>query len=356
MATLRGDGRYHKILQRNKIIVTGYGSTPEEADEDAKVKLQERMNPSPTITTITCLRDIALVYWFPEVKAKKTPTKKRYLSAFAHISKWFAEMPLEEIDRTHATRLVAELNQRQVNRGGRKSKITNPMAPKTVRFVVSIARSILRIAIDEGYLRKDPFAKVTLPELPDERERVLTPDQAMELFDKLEGTELLGPVFMACSFGLCRGEVCGLRWSDINRRTGQISIDKQLTQHSKDLQGLKTKARKRKEVLPKFYFDMIDRTGNLDHEYVFTYGGDRWRPNELTRQWAKVREDLGLADFTFHDLRHVAAALMYMATQDVLASQKLLGHAKPKMSLLYLKGAEDKRSIDKLSGMFAKDR
>ena len=89
MATLRKDGRYHKILQKNNIKVTGYGQTAEEADRDAETKLKTALTSIslPTMM-VTNLRDVAAKYWLPEVKAKRPGTRKRYLAAFAHISKW----------------------------------------------------------------------------------------------------------------------------------------------------------------------------------------------------------------------------------------------------------------------------
>ncbi|MBS3885933.1 MAG: site-specific integrase [Dethiobacter sp.] len=70
----------------------------------------------------------------------------------------------------------------------------------------------------------------------------MTEDQARTLLVEVAKTRFYGPVFVAIMTGLRRGEVLGLRWSDVNTEKGVLEI-RQTVQYTPE-QGIYLKAPK----------------------------------------------------------------------------------------------------------------
>ncbi len=76
-------------------------------------------------------------------------------------------------------------------------------------------------------------------------------------------------------------------------------------------------------------------------------------PDTIGEKWAEIRGDLGLGEWRFHDLRHLAAGLVAAAGCDLMVIAAALGHAKPDMSVLYtsISDANRRSSAEKLSSL-----
>lgn len=164
------------------------------------------------------------------------------------------------------------------------------------------ARSVREIALDE--------ARAIY------RDQYWTPCRCGELHWPLSC-----PVFLAAVLGLRRGEIAGIRWDDLDRQRGELRIRRQ-RRASKGRgiieKGLKTASSARTLRLTPALIAEIDGRGDLDHPYICTKNERPWRPDELTREWTQARESFGLPTWTFHDLRHGAAGLLYAAGADLL--------------------------------------
>jgi integrase len=66
--------------------------------------------------------------------------------------------------------------------------------------------------------------------------------QTAELIEAVRDTPVLVPTLLAVLCGLRRGEICALRWRNVDRVTGQISVVESLEQTKT---GLRFKSPKR---------------------------------------------------------------------------------------------------------------
>jgi integrase len=55
--------------------------------------------------------------------------------------------------------------------------------------------------------------------------RSLTPDQARQLLDTAKGDRLKGLVPVGVMLGLRPGELCGLRWQDVDLESGILAVE-----------------------------------------------------------------------------------------------------------------------------------
>jgi integrase len=333
MATLRKDGRW---MSRAKHPATGkpifgYGRTPEDADADLAAKLQALM---PLTEPLLSLHDVAKALWWPTLDHVRPLTRKKYEGIYVnHIRPNLGAIAVKELTVQRVQAWINKLN-------------TTGMGARTVAFCRDTLSRILNTAVAEGLLTHNVASHVRVPSPPRKRERVLTVADAGALFAATVGTELSAPVFLAAVLGLRRGEIAALRWSDLDRQRGELRILRQrqaIRPHGVIETELKTTESRRTLRLTPGIIEEIDRRGNLDHEYICTRAGAPWVPDTITEHWARVRDELKLSDWHFHDLRHGAAGLLYAAGCDMLQIAAVLGHSKPDMSLLYTDATKERR-------------
>jgi integrase len=140
-------------------------------------------------------------------------------------------------------------------------------------------------------------------------------------------------VFLGAVLGLRRGEIAGLRWSDIDREALRLHIRQQAT-----ILGTDTPKSGRSRTIPltPYMVSQIEALGDLDSEYVCPVRN----PNLITKQWLVHRRRFGLGDWSFHDLRHAAASTLNALGVDLVTIAAILGHSKVDMALLYANTVE----------------
>jgi integrase len=146
--------------------------------------------------------------------------------------------------------------------------------------------------------------------------------------------------------GLRRGELCGLRWSDVDLVTRKITVRRnRVTANGLVLEQTttKTKAGLRTVALSDFAVaTLLDWQLRQAQEreaaqeawqtqgHIFTMQDGRpLDPAYVTRLFQKLRTGPGeeLPQLTFHGLRHCHASLLIASGADIAVISKLLGHA-----------------------------
>jgi integrase len=197
---------------------------------------------------------------------------------------------------------------------------------------------------------------------------IYNPSQIIELFRAVEGDRIELAVHLAVYLGLRRGEICGLRWENVDlvgctvrivdNRTmaGGIVIDGPVKSNTSErrlkipdglmpvLLAAETKRESRKRELGARY---------ANGGYVFCYQNGRpYRPNYLSLLFAQMLEQHGLPHIRFHDLRHThgSIAILGAPLYDV---SKSLGHSRQDITQkIYIKDLTDIKSaaVDSVDG------
>jgi integrase len=76
----------------------------------------------------------------------------------------------------------------------------------------------------------------------------LEADETAELIEAVRNTPLLVPTLLAVLCGLRRGEICALRWRNVDLMTGQISVVESLEQTKAGLRFKSPKSGKGRTV------------------------------------------------------------------------------------------------------------
>jgi integrase len=173
-----------------------------------------------------------------------------------------------------------------------------------------VARNVAALAKPPGAqrMRVEPFS----------------PAEALRFLGVVCGDPLEALYVTTLGLGLRRGEVLGLRWSDIKLSARTVTVAGQL-QGVKDVgviwQVPKTDASIAVIDVPDFVLDAL--AAHRDRQ-VFMQGSPRWRnsgyvftsknrgplePDNVTHHFPRFLKDHGLRHQRFHDLRHASIAI-----------------------------------------------
>ena len=219
------------------------------------------------------------------------------------------------------------------------------LSPNTVIKHHNLLTNTLNAAERQEYITKNPMRAVSPPKKRQREAKFYTPEQLGILLDKAVGTRLELPVFICTYLGLRRGELCGLRWSDVDLEHQTITIENTRTQAGKKEieKGTKTASSTRTLYLPDTLCDMLKaarehqqacraeyKNAYDDNDYVVVMEDGRpFRPNYLSELFGKFLADNDLPKIVLHDLRHTFASLSNQAGIPAYNIGKALGHSTP---------------------------
>lgn len=219
------------------------------------------------------------------------------------------------------------------------------LSPNTVIKHHNLLTNTLNAAERQEYITKNPMRAVSPPKKRQREAKFYTPEQLGILLDKAVGTRLELPVFICAYLGLRRGELCGLRWSDVDLEHKTITIENTRTQAGKKEieKGTKTASSTRTLYLPDTLCDMLKaakenqqacraeyKNAYDDNDYVVVMEDGRpFRPNYLSELFGKFLADNGLPKIVLHELRHTFASLSNQAGIPAYNIGKALGHSTP---------------------------
>lgn len=219
------------------------------------------------------------------------------------------------------------------------------LSPNTVIKHHNLLTNTLNAAERQEYITKNPMRAVSPPKKRQREAKFYTPEQLGILLDKAVGTRLELPVYICAYLGLRRGELCGLRWSDVDLEHQTITIENTRTQAGKKEieKGTKTASSTRTLYLPDTLCDMLKaakehqqacraeyKNAYDDNDYVVVMEDGRpFRPNYLSELFGKFLADNDLPKIVLHELRHTFASLSNQAGIPAYNIGKALGHSTP---------------------------
>lgn len=326
MATKTGNRHQARKRLPDGTRIAGYGKTEAEANQDLERKL--RLREAEPIHSMPLeqgtLHDVAKAIWYARIEGLKPLTKKKYIGVYVNwIRPAVGHLDPKAVTVHDVQQIVNEVREKR--------------SARSATFAREIISQVLKCALDMELVTRNVASIVKSPPMPEKRERFVDVEEARSLLESVKGTDMSAPVFLALCLGLRRGEACGLKWSDLNRQTGELRIVRQrqaIRPHGVQEVPLKTTGSKRVLRLPPSLVAQIDARGNLDSEYICTYRGEPWVPDTITEKWAAIRPK-SMRAWTYHDLRHGAAGLLYAAGCSVLEIAEALGHRNPNMTVLY---------------------
>ncbi|KJL44994.1 site-specific integrase [Microbacterium trichothecenolyticum] len=273
------------------------------------------------------VRDWAQVWLSSLVNLKPTTRSGYEYTLGKHILPRWGSHRLGDISHAQVQHWVSELSQQ--------------LAASTVRQVYHVLASMLKFAVRDRKLTRNPAEDIKLPRITKRRRGYLTHEQVAVL---VEAAADWGDLLATLAYtGLRWGELAALRVKNVDLAHRRLSIVESVSEIGGTLAwGTPKSDESRVVVAPSFLVAPLKRrmTGKRGDDLVFTtLTGTPMRNNNFRHRvfnpaLAKVREQDPLFPVvTPHDLRHTAASLAVSAGANVKAVQRMLGHASAAMTL-----------------------
>jgi integrase len=217
-------------------------------------------------------------------------------------------------------------------------ELLNGLAVTTVKSVISFLKCGLAESVPAGTF------KVKLPKEELKPAFVLSRGQQKRLEEAAKnGEEAIYLAVILCLYlGLRVGEVCGLKWSDIDIENKCVHIKRTIQRiKNPDKGGKKTKivfqtpksrASLRTIPLPAFILSVL-KAASLSGEYVLNKNGKFIEPRTVQNRFKKVLKAAGLDDVNFHTLRHTFATRALESGFDPKTLSEVMGHSNPTITM-----------------------
>lgn len=212
------------------------------------------------------------------------------------------------------------------------------LSPKTVRDILTVLKSTLFYADERGYYNCN--TKFSLPRKEKVKVDVLTKDEEHTLWDYITSDFdqiQLGVLLALCS-GMRIGEICALRWNDINIQNQTIRIQHTI-QRISDISGRqktkliidtpKSDASEREIPIMNVLLPYICLCQSNASQNCFVLSGTS-RPIEPSNYYTKYQRWLresNIAPHSFHTLRHTFATRCIESGGDAKSLSEILGHS-----------------------------
>lgn len=263
-----------------------------------------------------------------------------------------------------------------LQRGGKDGK---PLSPRSVHHVHALVRRILNQGVRWGWTPSNPALRATPPRVPHREMATPEPDELRRLIVEAERVDedLATFVRLAAVTGARRGELCGLRWSDVDLAHGSLSITRSVIGMRNDaliVKDTKTHAGRRIALDPETVDSLarqrqrhearalVAEVQLADGAYIFTTtidGSRPRRPDGMSLAFIRLRRRAGVKELPLHSLRHFAATRMLAAGVPVRTVSGRLGHANAATTLnvySHWVAAADQEAASTLGALLSSER
>jgi len=236
------------------------------------------------------------------------------------------------------------------------------LSPKTIRNHHAIISSALHQAVRWGWVRENIAERAKPPRVTMRRVTAPSVEAVRSVIEAAEDRDpRLAPLLMLAALtGMRRGELCALRWTDVDFERCELDVSRSVVVVPGGLAEKGTKTHR-------FRIVALDEVGvalllrhraNVedwaqqaevivpDDAFVFSHavdGSKPFRPDNVTGFFTRVRDSLGLHDVRLHDLRHFTATQLIGAGVDVRTVAGRLGHSDPSVTLRVYSHALEER-------------
>lgn len=321
------DGLYEAIRTINGKRVAFRGKTCREVDRKM-LTYQEKQERGRTFC------EVSEAWYESRLPGISKSTAAAYENALKAVNASFRSQYVKEVKPIECQRILENMAAQGFRLG-------------TVKLAKTVLIQVFRYAVIQGDIDVSPAAEIAIPRgLARQTRDALTAEQIKAVTECRSGDWwLMGLAFLWT--GCRRGELMALRYEDIDRKAGTITINKKYNyvkgkstfeDHTKTDAGMRTipLLAPLANALPKGHVGLIFH--NAD--------GSHLEQHQIKAAWEQYRKDVGLPDdITPHYFRHTFATICYNAGIDTKQAAAMLGHANERITMeLYTHLTTEKRS------------
>jgi len=212
------------------------------------------------------------------------------------------------------------------------------LSAKSVRDIMTVYRSIESYAAEEYGIRKTNF---TMPKPEKKQTDVLNVNERKRLENYLLHNQSSTNIsVLLCLFtGLRIGELCGLKWSDIDIANGMLSVNRivqRINENGKSkiiIGSPKSKSSVRTVPVPDFLLNILEQKKKAEELFIITETCKPTEPRTMQNRFKSILKSCGIRNVNFHLLRHTYATVCIENGFDPKTLSELLGHSNSSITL-----------------------
>lgn len=276
------------------------------------------------------------------VSVKESTYTRYYRTVEKFLFPRFASLDVGEVDRIVINSFTEHMLERGSLRGG-------GLSAKSVTDILCVLKAIITFGECEGYvfgnvagIRFPPRVKQNVKII----DRTARTNLERALLDSETGTEI--GILFALFAGLRIGEICGLRWSDVDLRHRILTVERTVERIANldpddprrtklIVSEPKTENSRRVIPLPRFFAERlaIARAGQPEENFILTGSPVPTEPSTFYCRYKTLMRRHSLEGYSFHALRHTFATRCVEKGFDTKSLSEILGHASISTTLAF---------------------
>ncbi|SDB24745.1 Site-specific recombinase XerD [Ruminococcaceae bacterium FB2012] len=341
---LRKDGRWESrvamgVIDGKRQYKSFYGRTRQEAE--SKALTASCCIEAQVLTEMTVSELCAEWLQISRTRVKLSTLANYRMKVEKHIIPSFGGILCHELTSRSANIFV-------------QNKLKSGLSPRYVSDIVVLLKSLFKYA-KRTYRIQSPLEGIVLPKPARSGVRLLTAQEQerLKLYIGMNSSIISLGVVLANGMGLRIGEVCGLKWSDIDfekriltvRRTVQrVAVHDGINKTVVMIMPPKSETSVRDIPIPEGVFAMLSKYETSADNYVLSGCDSPIEPRKMQYHFAKILKNANLPSVRFHSLRHAFASKAVEVGFDIKTLSEILGHSKVELTMnLYVHSSMDRK-------------
>jgi len=209
------------------------------------------------------------------------------------------------------------------------SKTKKPFSGSSVNKMVSLARRIYYLGIDQGIVKLNPFSRRGAFKEEPKGQYIL--DHEFWKIHKNLRAYLKPVILLGYLTGMRKSEILDLTWDRVNLKEGYVDLTPDDTKTNEPRRIYFNSIKILKNI-----FIEAAKKGQKNQNFVFTKeDGNPIPKNYIYNMFQQACEKVGIRPYRLHDLRHTFNTNMLKAGVDQTVTMKLTGHKTNAMFLRY---------------------
>ena len=338
----RWEARYIKDRKNGKAVYHSvYAKTYSEVKAKLKACITKEKDSKIGKNPIKMTFDDVFQEWlrYKQNFIKQSSYNKYFNLYGSYISDVLKDTYLDEISNSTLQEVVISI----MNLKNKRTK--QKLSTSTVRGIVYVIKSVVLFAQKQGYI-KEFCLQIAIPSKEVKNIQVLSRNEQniLEFHTRLKLDTISLAVLICLYTGLRIGEVCALRWEDIDLNNKYIVVNKtvqRIQQHHVPYRTSKTvlittppKTNKaiRKIPISSALYPILNeyREHNYrgsKHYVLVNKNDDMIDPCSIQYKFKELIKKLKITPITFHGLRHTFATRCIELGMDIKTLSEILGHS-----------------------------
>jgi integrase len=289
----------------------------------------------------------AVAAWLSGKINIQASTRRTYSDALALATIRLGHIKVHDLAKTQIDKMIAD-----VQTNGRRKGYAKTLSPRSVNLMLTLLSAVLDDLVRQGTLGRNVVKMADRPDGEAHEKSTWEPLHAQAFLD-VAADDRLYAAWQLSLYGLRRGEVLGLRWSDVDLVAKTITVRWTRGMVGSDIIEKPPKSRRSTRTLP-LDDDLVSALDALSlcqrdeqdaageayadpcplcpskhdgRHVVVNELGQPYRPEWFGKRFAALAKVAKVPAIRLHDARHTCGTLMHLRGVPIAVISAWLGHA-----------------------------